>query len=81
MAHLKRQKISKRWPIPRKGTAYVVKAGFNTKEGLKTMRGRFQEYNGIKVMPTYHPETLIKDPGYKRSTWEDVQKIMAVLGL
>ena len=32
--HLKRQKIPKKWPVPRKGTTYVVKPSFNLKHGI-----------------------------------------------
>lgn len=53
----------------------------NTKEPLLSLRGKFHDFGGIKVMPTFHPSTLLKDPGNKRDTWEDVQKIMAFLGL
>ena len=45
------------------------------------MRGRFLEWNGIKLMPTYHPAYLLRSPGEKRKTWEDLQKVMAELGL
>jgi len=44
-------------------------------------RGTWQEYNGIAVMPTFHPAYLLRNPKAKRPVWEDVQKIMARLGL
>jgi DNA polymerase len=37
-------------------------------------------YNGIKVMPTFHPAYLLRNESAKRPVWSDVQKIMAELG-
>lgn len=39
-------------------------------------RGQWlQSRSGIKIMPTYHPAALLRDPGKKRSVWEDFQKV------
>src|SRR3990172_6165537 len=44
-------------------------------ETLTNFRGKVFEYiNGIKVMVTYHPAALLRNPGWKRGCWEDVQK-------
>lgn len=40
---------------------------------LKDMRGTFHDYHGIPVMVTYHPAALLRNPNWKRPTWEDVQ--------
>lgn len=40
---------------------------------LKSMRGRFHDYHGLPVVVTYHPAALLRNPGWKRPTWEDVQ--------
>ncbi len=48
---------------------------------LGSLRGRFHEMDGIKVMPTYHPAYLLRNPGGKRAVWEDMQKVMAILDL
>lgn len=40
---------------------------------LKDMRGIFHDYHGIEVMVTYHPAALLRNPNWKRPTWEDVQ--------
>jgi uracil-DNA glycosylase family 4 len=45
-------------------------------------RGRFAEFRGIKVMPTYHPSYLVRNEGnreLKRQVWDDMQKVMALL--
>jgi len=44
-------------------------------------RGRWSEYKGVRVMPTYHPAYLLRNEDAKRPVWEDVKKIMKVLGL
>lgn len=46
---------------------------------ITVLRGQFHDYHGIKLMPTYHPAYLLRNPGAKRQVWEDVQKIMKVL--
>ena len=47
----------------------------DTREGITRARGRFHEYKGIKVMPTFHPAYLLRDPSKKRETWEDLKKV------
>ena len=46
-----------------------------TREGITKLRGRFQEFKGIKIMPTFHPAYLLRDPSKKRETWEDLKKV------
>lgn len=45
------------------------------KQGITKLRGTFQDYKGIKVMPTYHPAYLLRDPSKKREVWEDLKKV------
>lgn len=45
------------------------------------MRGKFIEWRGTKLMPTYHPAYLLRSPGEKRKSWDDLQKVMKELGL
>jgi uracil-DNA glycosylase len=47
----------------------------DTREGITRLRGRFQDYKGIKVMPTFHPAYLLRDPSKKRETWEDLKMV------
>ena len=42
---------------------------------ISALRGKFQNYNGIKVMPTFHPAYLLRNPQDKRLVWEDMKKI------
>ncbi|MBF0259823.1 MAG: hypothetical protein HQK62_13495 [Desulfamplus sp.] len=46
---------------------------------LTTARGRFHNYNGIALMPTYHPAQILADSSLKRWVWEDMKQIMAKL--
>lgn len=47
----------------------------DTKVGITKMRGQFQDYFGVKVMPTFHPAFLLRDPNKKREVWEDMKKV------
>ena len=53
----------------------AMKNLLEVKEGITRMRGIFQEYKGVKVMPTFHPAYLLRDPSKKRETWEDLKKV------
>ena len=48
--------------------------------GIKRNRGKWLEYNGIPVMPTFHPDYLLHSPGDKRLVWEDLKAVMRLLG-
>jgi uracil-DNA glycosylase family 4 len=49
------------------------------REGITRVRGQFRDFRGIKVMPTFHPAYLLRDPSKKRETWEDLKKVMDYL--
>jgi uracil-DNA glycosylase family 4 len=53
----------------------AMKNLLDTREGITRLRGTFQNYKGIKVMPTFHPAYLLRDPSKKRETWEDLKKV------
>jgi DNA polymerase len=46
-----------------------------TKEPVGRLRGQFFLYRGVKLMVTFHPAYLLRNPGEKRRVWEDVQKV------
>lgn len=48
--------------------------------GITRMRGVWQEYEGIKLMPTFHPSTLLRDPSRKKDAWADLKLVLAELG-
>jgi uracil-DNA glycosylase len=49
------------------------------REGITRVRGKFQDFRGIKVMPTFHPAYLLRDPSKKRETWADLKMVMEYL--
>jgi DNA polymerase len=53
----------------------AMKNLLDTREGITRLRGRFQDYKGIKVMPTFHPAYLLRDPSKKRETWDDLKMV------
>jgi DNA polymerase len=51
----------------------------NTKTPISKLRGGFYEYDGIPVMPTFHPAYLLRNPKDKWLTWGDAQKVLEKL--
>ncbi len=45
------------------------------------LRGKFHDYRGIKVLVTYHPAYLLRNPEEKRKTWDDIKLLLADMGL
>lgn len=50
-------------------------------DGISRLRGRWQEYKNIAVMPTFHPAFLLRKPEAKREAWHDLKLVMAKLGI
>lgn len=46
---------------------------------ISALRGRWQDRAGVRVMPTFHPAYLLRDPDKKRETWGDLKLVMAEL--
>ncbi|MDR1383694.1 MAG: uracil-DNA glycosylase [Planctomycetaceae bacterium] len=53
----------------------------NSQETIGRMRGRIYNYQGIKVVCTYHPAYLLRNPSAKSAAWEDLQFLMREMGL
>lgn len=49
-------------------------------KGISRVRGTWLDFNGIKVMPTYHPAYLLRDPRKKVDVWRDLQLVMKEFG-
>jgi uracil-DNA glycosylase len=47
--------------------------------GISSVRGQWLDYNGVKVMPTYHPAYLLRTPSAKKDVWADMKKVIAEL--
>ena len=56
-----------------------TKALLNTKKSITQMRGEFYDYHGIKLIPTFNPAYLLRDPTKKREVWEDMKMVRAFL--
>ena len=52
-----------------------------TKMSLGSLRGKFHRYGKLKIMVTYHPAALLRNPAYKKPLWEDMQVVMKELGI
>jgi len=51
------------------------------KSSLSGLRGRVHECRGAKLIVTYHPAFLLRDPRQKKEAWQDLKLAMAELGL
>ncbi|MFH1379904.1 MAG: uracil-DNA glycosylase [bacterium] len=56
----------------------AAKTLLNTTEGITKLRGKEFIYNGILLIPTYHPSALLRTPSLKKEAWEDLKKIRDV---
>ena len=52
-----------------------------TTSSIGKLRGRVLDYRGAKVVCTYHPAYLLRNPAAKRETWEDMQLLMRLMGI
>jgi DNA polymerase len=60
---------------------FAAQTLLETKEPISKLRGRFHNYMGIRLMPTYHPAFLLRNADKKRDVWEDMKKVMTALTL
>jgi uracil-DNA glycosylase family 4 len=56
-----------------------TRALLRTKKPISQMRGAFHDYNDAKLMPTFNPAYLLRDPSKKREAWEDMKKVRDLL--
>src|SRR5437870_9007196 len=61
--------------------AVAAKTLLQTNRGISQFRGEWLDYRGSKLLATYHPAYLLRNPNAKGEVWKDLQKVMAVLGL
>jgi len=54
---------------------FAAQTLLRTEQKISILRGRFHQYQGILLMPTYHPAFLLRNPNHKRDVWEDMKKI------
>jgi DNA polymerase len=60
---------------------FAAQTLLQTEEKISRLRGEFREYQGIPVMPTFHPAYLLRNQTQKRVVWEDLQQVHKALGL
>jgi len=58
---------------------FAARTLLRTEAPISAIRGKFHDYHGRRLMPTYHPAYLLRNPDAKKLVWEDVQKIMKIL--
>ena len=58
----------------------ATKGLLDAQAGITRLRGTWLSFDGIDVMPTYHPAYLLRNPLGKRQVWEDMQSVLARLG-
>jgi uracil-DNA glycosylase family 4 len=61
--------------------AVAAKTLLQTTRGISQFRGQWQEWRGRRLIATYHPAYLLRNPLAKADVWKDLQKVMAELGL
>jgi len=52
-----------------------------TKEPISRLRGKFYDFQGIPLLPTYHPAFLLRNPYEKKTVWEDMKLLLREMGL
>jgi DNA polymerase len=52
---------------------FAAQTLLNTRDPIGKLRGKVHRYYGVPLVVTYHPAALLRNPGWKRPTWEDVQ--------
>ena len=58
---------------------FAVHSLLKTRTPISRLRGEWQEYQGIPLMPTYHPAYLLRNPEGKRDVWEDMKEVLRLL--
>ena len=58
---------------PRPGRHRRAKRMLGVRKSLGELRGKVHTYNGIPLVVTYHPAALLRNPNWKKPTWDDVR--------
>lgn len=54
---------------------FAAQTLLQTTTGMGRLRGRVYDYEGVRVVPTYHPAALLRNPQWKWPTWEDLKRV------
>jgi uracil-DNA glycosylase family 4 len=60
---------------------FATQTLLQTEEKISALRGHFQPYRGAKLMPTFHPAYLLRNPASKREAWSDLKLVAQELGI
>ena len=60
---------------------FAAQTLLRTKTPITQLRGQWFDYHGVRLMPTFHPAYLLRNPGDKRLVWQDIQQVMQALGI
>jgi DNA polymerase len=60
---------------------FAAQTLLKTREPISRLRGKFHDYHGIPLMPTFHPAFLLRNANMKRQVWDDMQQVMKLLGM
>jgi DNA polymerase len=58
---------------------FAVQTLLNSKMPISKLRGVWASYHGIKLMPTFHPAYLLRNPADKKLVWEDIKQVIKVM--
>ena len=58
---------------------FAVQTLLNSKVPISKLRGNWASYHGIKLMPTFHPAYLLRNPADKKLVWEDIKQVIKVM--
>ncbi len=58
---------------------FAAKSLLKTTDPISRLRGRVFDYRGAKLVPTFHPAFLLRNPSCRREVWEDMKKVRALL--
>jgi len=60
--------------------AFAARTLLRTQDPISKLRGRVYEYHGAQLVPTFHPSFLLRSPGQKKYAWDDLKKVLALMG-
>ena len=58
---------------------FAAQTLLGTKTPIGKLRGEAHEYHGVPLVPTYHPAAVLRNPGWTRPVWEDLQRLRSLL--
>jgi uracil-DNA glycosylase family 4 len=59
---------------------FAAQTLLNTDEKISHLRGKCLDRDGVTIVPTYHPAFCLRNPNMKKPVWEDMKKVMEILG-